>query len=344
MPTVSFLPSVLALVVYASALLFAHRRLGSIGSLWAWLLIASALGEGAGYALAWVGRALGKSWGDTGIFDIDLRGLLEGLVGGFIGFWFVPLVVLFGAIRSNVGQRLRWSAFLEVLIPSGLLAASTGWVLLQLQSVTAGRAESEGMAVWLFVGTMVNASAALAVLATLVKPPPPAAAQQAPSSATAQKGWAFGSPASARVMATSHNAGKPSPQVQKEIARLGGVYRWVSPLRPKLHVGREIPEPIRSFLYDTQWPDARFRGALPTFEVNWLEFGPVHVSDGPELGAGSLPGGNAWLVIRLDSPEPTDPLVFFRDVELRQESKSVPLSTLLAALSPDERYSPARKP
>ncbi|WP_224366552.1 hypothetical protein [Hyalangium versicolor] len=133
----------------------------------------------------------------------------------------------------------------------------------------------------------------------------------------------------------SSATGRPAPAVLRQVGRLGGVYRKPVFVKPQRLAGRHLPEPIRAFLYDIRWPDARFRGGDLMRDISQLKFMPTPLSKAEEFGAAMLGEGGAWLVIRLDSPEPSDPLVFIR--EGQEDREQVPLSTLLALLVPDER-------
>ena len=106
---------------------------------------------------------------------------------------------------------------------------------------------------------------------------------------------------------------------------------------PRVHAGQPIPEPIRSFLYDIQWPDVRFKGGPLLPGVFMLGFSLMIIPERAELGAATACGGDSWLIIRLDSPDPSDPFVFMRE-RGGDEGEQLPLSTLLAQLAPDERY------
>ncbi|MBP3960793.1 SMI1/KNR4 family protein [Gemmata sp. G18] len=119
--------------------------------------------------------------------------------------------------------------------------------------------------------------------------------------------------------------------------------------------GVPVPEPLRRFLFDTQWTAGRvFADEGSCFRV-WsyqpavMDFGKepyAFFRDHPDaIVIGIADGGNYALVTLASAPDPTDPPVYRLDHDEYQAPPSgpVPLSQFLARLGPDLRAEKLRR-
>lgn len=139
-----------------------------------------------------------------------------------------------------------------------------------------------------------------------------------------------------------------SDLVQSHIVRLGAILptSWDEPTHLDDH---EIPEPFRQLACVT-WPqgvsfqsDSTHRlwvwmlelGALDGFDMS--EVGGSH--EGPLAILGDADGGNYWILLRIDDPDPSDPVVYKVDHAESDEPLrgDVPLSSFLASLRPEAK-------
>lgn len=112
------------------------------------------------------------------------------------------------------------------------------------------------------------------------------------------------------------------PEIAAEIERLGGKFR-PAPASPKLVNGHPVPEPLRQFLFDVEWPrqisyasdeESDLWVWLARFGLaEWLdpeEFVVENRGARPLVWWGETDGGNYLLLFDLDDPRPANPSVY----------------------------------
>ena len=137
-----------------------------------------------------------------------------------------------------------------------------------------------------------------------------------------------------------------SDAVLSQLVRLGATLptSWNEPTHLD---GHELPEPFRQLACVT-WPqgvsyqnDSTHRvwvwmlalGALAAFDMS--EVGGSH--EGPLAILGDADGGNYWILLRIDDPDPSDPIVYKVDHSEPDDELygDVPLSSFLESLRPE---------
>lgn len=107
--------------------------------------------------------------------------------------------------------------------------------------------------------------------------------------------------------------------VQSRLTRLGATLPtdWDEPAQLE---GHDLPEPLRQ-LACVKWPkevtyknediDQPWVWGLEVGGLAWLDTNEIGVEhDGPLAILGIADGGNVFIVVRMDDPDPTDPVVY----------------------------------
>lgn len=134
--------------------------------------------------------------------------------------------------------------------------------------------------------------------------------------------------------------------VQSRLTRLGATLPtdWDEPAQLE---GHDLPEPLRQ-LACVKWPkevtyknediDQPWVWGLEVGGLAWLDTNEIGVEhDGPLAILGIADGGNVFIVVRMDDPDPTDPVVYQVDHDDPEQTLfgDVRLSTFLASLRPE---------
>lgn len=138
-----------------------------------------------------------------------------------------------------------------------------------------------------------------------------------------------------------------SVDIRVEVERLNGRFVPVNFFAPPMLGGKVVPEPMKQFLYDVQWPPQQEYESDEESDLwVWLvELGVVGWLDMEELGLegvngrcfvtfGLTDGGNYLLLLDLDDPNPTDPQVYKIDHDDPEQivRPRLPLSRFLGLL------------
>lgn len=133
--------------------------------------------------------------------------------------------------------------------------------------------------------------------------------------------------------------------IQSRLIRLGATLptAWDAPT----HLGEhELAEPLRQ-LAGVTWPDVSFENdeedelwtwMLELGGIDWLDTSEIDLDhEGPLAHLGVADGGNYFLVLRMDDPDPSDPVVYQVDHDDPGQTLhgGVRLSRLLGSLRPE---------
>jgi len=119
----------------------------------------------------------------------------------------------------------------------------------------------------------------------------------------------------------------PKP-IHEQVRRLGGEY--VPDTRQSA-----LPPTLYAFCKNIIWPKRRhFEGHFNEVDIFWLSFDLCREEEN-RLFIGYYDGGNSLLFVKLNDPEPDNPVVFALDREDNEATPLVPLVDLLRGLEVD---------